>query len=633
MKTLNTYYQSKELFLNFLDENKLTEEKNLLVQIFSSVLDENILESILKNITLLLPNAKIIGATTDGEILDNIVSTDKIIVSVTAFKKATLSVGMQRNDGNSFECGVKLAKKIVSDKTKAIILFSDGLNSNGEEFLNGVKSISQDTTLAGGMAGDGANFKTTYIFSNDGIISSGAVGIAIDANKLNISTSNSFNWQEIGKELVVTSAVQNRVYEIDGKSAVDIYAKYLGEEIAALLPAIGIEFPLIITRDGVKIARAVLGKEDDGSLIFAGNLAVGDKVRFGYGNSDMILRESVNLKDKFSSSSIESIFIYSCMARRRFLNESIVTELTPLAKIAPTTGFFTYGEFFKANQCELLNQTMTIIAMSEDDEIKEYDFKDESDNINIAQVSATHKALSHLIQETSKELQETNDNLEKLVELKTQELQNKIVELESASKVKSEFLAGMSHEIRTPLNAILGFVDILNATEKDKDRKKRFSIIKKAGISLLTIINDILDFSKIESGKIVLEKRKFATKKPFKELGQLFYNKAVESEIELRISFGDDLPRFFVGDVMRIKQIATNFLSNAIKFTPKKGKITMSIDYDNLNNELQFSVKDSGVGIAKENLEKIFDSFTQEDASTTENFVELEVDLVFKKHL
>ena len=620
MKTFNTYYDTYDTFKTFLQENGIEGTKTTLVQIFSSILEKEVLQRTMQEILALLPDAKIIGATTDGEILDNIVTTDKIIVSVSEFEHATLNVEMQSNSGDSFACGEALAEKIVQADTKTLILFSDGLNSNGEAFLNGVKTFSNDIPLAGGMAGDAAAFEKTYVFCNEGIVSSGAVGVAINAEKLHVQTAYSFNWQEIGKELIVTKAKDNRVYEIDGKTAVEIYAHYLGQEMADSLPAVGIEFPLIITRDGVKIARAVLGKEEDGSLIFAGNLAVGDSVHFGYGHSGMILKESAYTKDVFSNTAVESIFIYSCMARRRFLEEAISTELTPFANMAPTTGFFTYGEFYKAGNCELLNQTMTVISLSEEDYIQAHECVDRKKNTKIFDASKTQKALSHLIEATSKELTDANQNLEKIVQEKTSALRDKILELENASRVKSEFLAGMSHEIRTPLNAMLGFVDILKAGETVKERKQQFNIIKDSGISLLTIINDVLDFSKIESGKMLLEKRKFATKKPFKAIGHLFYEKAVENGIELKVEFSPNLPRFFVGDIVRIKQVASNFLSNALKFTPKGGSIIMRIKYDTDKETLRFSVKDDGVGIDEKNLKKIFEAFTQEDSSTTRKF-------------
>ncbi|WP_373072835.1 FIST N-terminal domain-containing protein [Sulfurimonas sp.] len=621
MRTFNTYYKDIDDLDNFISKNSIDQHKDILVQVFSSVCDEKTLQLLTRDILKLLPNAKIIGATTDGEILGKNVSTDKIVISITEFKHSTLNISAVENDGNSFECGEKLAKDVIHTNTKLIILFADGLSINGEDFLDGVSSVSKDIMLAGGMAGDGARFKNTYVFSNDKVISNGAVGVSINSKNLNVKNAYSFFWQEIGKELIVTKVEDNRVYEINGVSAVDTYRKYLGEEAAKSLPAIGIEFPLILNKDGVKVARAVLGKGDDGSLVFAGNLHIGDRVHFGFGNANAILSESIQIGKEFHDTPVESIFIYSCMARRRFLEDAISVELEPLSKVAPSSGFFTYGEFFKSDEPELLNQTMTVISLSESDDVSKYQHEEDAEiDSKIKSMNATNKALSHLIDQTTHELKETNENLESLVAIKTKELQNKVKELQTASKVKSDFLASMSHEIRTPLNAILGFVDILRGDEKDKQRQKYFSIIKNSGNTLLTVINDILDFSKIESGKMTFEKRKFATKKPFKEIGLLFYERAKEKGIELKINFDDNLPRFFVGDIVRVKQIASNFLSNAIKFTDQGGKITMSTHYDKQRDVLIFCVKDTGSGIDKKNLDKIFEAFTQADSSTTRKY-------------
>ena len=634
MTTKNIYYSNRNDLESFIKLHDFSDEKSVLVQVFSSILEKEKLESVLSEILEFLPQSKIIGATSDGEILENKVTVDKIIISITSFKYATLKVAVEKLEGNnSFLCGSNLAKKLLEKDTKVLLLFTDGLHINGEVFLNGIKSVSDDTTLSGGMAGDGAKFDKTYILSNEGVFCDGAVGISINTQRLNVKTSYSFNWQEIGKELTITKAVDNRVYKIGELTAVETYAHYLGDEIASSLPAVGIEFPLVITRNKMKIARAVLGKEEDGSLIFAGNVNEGDKVHFGYGNSGMILGESSEIEKEFANDSVESIFIYSCMARRRFLEETITTELTPFAKIAPTTGFFTYGEFYKAESCELLNQTMTVLAMSEDDDTKEHYFESEIKDEDLVEMSVTQKALSHLIETTSKELKDTNENLEKLVHEKTSQLQDKIAELEEASKAKSNFLAGMSHEIRTPLNAMLGFVDILKSGETDKIKKGQLGIIKNSGISLLTIINDILDFSKIESGKMILEKRYFSTKTPFEESAMLFNELAKEKDIRLTMEYSDLIPLLYVGDTVRIKQVISNFFSNAIKFTPEGGSIAGKLDYMKESKELQFCVKDSGVGIDAKNLYKIFESFTQEDNTTTRKFGGTGLGLTISKSL
>lgn len=191
-------------------------------------------------------------------------------------------------------------------------------------------------------------------------------------------------------------------------------------------------------------------------------------------------------------------------------------------------------------------------------------------------------------------------------------------ELVDALRTKSDFLANMSHEIRTPLNALIGFVDILKEGESDIQRQKYFDIINNSGQDLLTIINDILDFSKIESGKLEIEYVPINPIIPFKDAQLLFFEKAKERDIKLKLSINSEFPKYVFGDAVRIKQIISNLISNAIKFTPEHGNVSIGLNYD--NNALHCSVKDSGIGIDKKNQSKIFDSFSQEDSSTTRKY-------------
>ncbi|MEZ4693590.1 MAG: FIST C-terminal domain-containing protein [Aliarcobacter sp.] len=160
---------------------------------------------------------------------------------------------------------------------------------------------------------------------------------------------------------------KNRVYKISGLTPLDFYEKYLGEYVAKSLPATGIEFPLILQKNNIPLARAVIAKHEDGSLSFAGNLHKGDVVKLGFGNVELIM--SNPLKSLFSKCCVkdtETFFIYACMARRRYMPNLIDIEIKPFSKIAPTAGFFTYGEFYhNSGNNELLNQTLTILALSE----------------------------------------------------------------------------------------------------------------------------------------------------------------------------------------------------------------------------------------------------------------------------
>lgn len=477
--------------------------------------------------------------------------------------------------------------------------------------------------IAGGLAADGATFSGTTVFTQAELLQDGAVGVAIDSDVLSVHNDYIFGWQEIGPVMNVTKSNKNVVYEINGKSAYDIYAYYLGENAAKKLPAIGIEFPLIIQKNGVRVARAVLNINDDGSLVFAGNIKEGQKVQLGFGNVEEILKTTEKYKSQLSH--IESIFIYSCMARRRFLQYDIATELDLYTdKNIPVSGFFTNGEFFKNKKsCELLNQTMTTIALSEN-VLNGTLVEDNNTNLKSRRkdnyMSDTMVALTHLVNVTSKELVKSNQDLQINVDNKTLQLEEKIIELKQATKTKSNFLANMSHEIRTPLNAIIGFIDILHESESDEEKKNYLEITKTSSESLLTIINDILDFSKMESGNLVMESIDFDLKKLIREIGLLFFESAKEKDIHLKIHFDSDVPHFINGDPIRFKQVATNLISNAIKFTHRDGEVRMNVDYDKENNLLRFEVKDTGVGIAHENLEKIFKPFSQEDSTITRKF-------------
>ena len=190
--------------------------------------------------------------------------------------------------------------------------------------------------------------------------------------------------------------------------------------------------------------------------------------------------------------------------------------------------------------------------------------------------------------------------------------------LHNSLKVKSEFLANMSHEIRTPMNAILGFIDILSKSEKSESKKKQFDLIVESGQSLLNIINDILDFSKIESGKLHIEKKIFVTQEPFEQLVDFFQEKAKEKYIYMSLEFSEELPKYAHGDILRIKQVATNLISNAIKFSDEKGSIDIKVTQEEEN--LQFYIRDTGKGIEEKFLENIFAPFEQEDSSTTRKY-------------
>jgi len=247
--------------------------------------------------------------------------------------------------------------------------------------------------------------------------------------------------------------------------------------------------------------------------------------------------------------------------------------------------------------------------------------------IEITQFQKVISKLSYAIA-NEKMLQSKQEELLKMAHL----LESAKIEAEESSRHKSQFLANMSHEIRTPLNAITGFISLLNNEETDPKKLKYLNVIQNASESLLQIINDILDISKIESGKMELDPINFSPYKDLITTGELFQAKASDKGLVLKIKYNHTMPDCLYGDVVKIKQIFSNLLSNAIKFTPEGASVKCIVWYDN-RGYLNIRVKDYGIGILKEKLEYIFESFTQAEGSTVREYGGTGLGLAISKKL
>lgn len=220
--------------------------------------------------------------------------------------------------------------------------------------------------------------------------------------------------------------------------------------------------------------------------------------------------------------------------------------------------------------------------------------------------------------------------LERQIKERTIQLEHSIEEerkavqkAEMASRAKSSFLATMSHEIRTPMNGVIGLASLLAETSLNEEQQNFTKSIQACGENLLTVINDILDFSKIESGNMELEEGDFSLRTCIEEVMDLFSAKAAELHLDLIYQIDPDVPSQIIGDSLRLRQILLNLINNAIKFT-QEGEIFLRVRlmniFDDDSLEIGFDVKDTGIGIAEDKMDRLFKSFSQVDSSTTRRY-------------
>lgn len=326
------------------------------------------------------PAAPLLGCSTSGEICGTRVRDDSLVVTAVRFEHTVIKLAQTTVNGSedSAHAGQRLAQDLVQQDLVHVLVLSDGLKVNGTELARGLReNLPQGVAVTGGMAGDGANFKQTLVCADgppaDGMIA--ALGFYGDHLKVGYGSLG--GWDSFGAERLITRSKGNVLYELDGRSALELYKRYLGEHAAG--PAEALLFPLALRTDGegYGLVRSVMAiNEEEQSMTFAGDMPEGGYARLMKANFDRLIDGAADAahatSETLGASNPELALLVSCVGRKLVLKQRVEEEVEGVREVlgedTVLAGFYSYGEICPHGaftKCELHNQTMTITTFSE----------------------------------------------------------------------------------------------------------------------------------------------------------------------------------------------------------------------------------------------------------------------------
>lgn len=602
MKVFNHIYTQDNILIQWIKQFEFTEVENILIQVYFGKDNHILFKHIGKTIKELLPNSQIIMTTSDGEISDQAILRKEILISVLALESSrSLSTIIENND--YYEMGVLFAQKIPSD-AKFVLIFLAGEEFNADLFLNGLhKYAPKNIIVSGGIAVNIGNGLKAMISDGDTFAQQGVVGAFLSGVDLNIATHYNFPWYPVGFEMSLTKVKNNRIYEIDGYRAIDVFSRYLGDDIAMKLPHIGFVFPLLCQHQSHWIGRACLKVYEDGSLLFGGNFETGQKVRFGIASTNSMQYDALPAVYDLGKNS-EAIFAYPCLSLRRLYSSYIYTQIENLPLCAPLNGCFLNGEFFTIEGHHyFLNESFTSFSISEKHNDNPMMMNFDYSQVHMDEIGSLLSAMSYMLRYMTREWEKKfRDEIHKNSE------QNEKMIRQSKMAQMGDMVAMIAHQWRQPLNVIsglsidlslkaeldeIGTEDILNANHRIQEQCQKMS----------QTIDIFLNFSKSNSLKT-----KFDIIESIEDSLLMISHQLTSHNIMLI----KNLTASFIlyGNKNELEQVLINLLTNARDAHDEnenidKKQIVIQIDHDNR----VLTIEDNAGGINPNIAELIFNPY------------------------
>ena len=519
------------------------------------------------------------------------------------------------------EAGRTMGEKISHmPLVKAVGIYSAGLSTNFHKFVSCLSGGNPEVPFFGATAGmfefsadDRNRFSNLFFFDryNDAdqqyvvgnkVHYQGILLVVFSGEDLHVKADYIFGWKPLGKEMTITGTCgHNCISRIDNMQPTEIFRRYLKVNPDENFVYNIYEFPLAIERNGCLMGRVAPRYDHEGRIYFSSDVYEGEKVRLTYAVHDNLIQETEVASEYMWGFAPQAVYLVMCGNRTIFLKEKARLETDAYRRFAGSLicNYGTSEIYCHHGKGGILNSALVAVGMREG----EAGLKACANTVSqraVRDIIPLSERMAAFLDAVTEELRESNNELKSMAEA-----------AETASRAKSQFLSNMSHEIRTPINAVLGMDEMIIREAKEENIREYAENIRTAGTALLGLINDILDFSKIEAGKMEIIPVEYAVSSLLNDLANMITQRAEKKGLEFRVEAAEDVPVVLKGDEIRLRQVVTNILTNAVKYT-EKGSVILHFGWEKTGPQevcLRVAVKDTGIGIRPEDIEKLFHAF------------------------
>ena len=413
--SINTVKELQNCIEHVREESRSLHIASVLVSVFMDASKKEMLAEIQKSVRAVFPDAQVIGSVSSGEIINGHLLDKGIVVNFTLFEESHVRVlAYDFHEKDSQKSGENLLAILQADKEAAAVeIISAGFHLDINPFLQKLSAASRKIVFFGGLADDGSLGQNGLVFTQGQSLRHGVVAAVFSGKTLHVKSVSSFGWKPLGRVMTVTSMDGEYCLKaLDGRPPLELFERYLGIRNDENFLEESLIFPFYFERHDTVLARHPRRCLSDGSMMFGADLHEGEKLRLAYGDPSEIIDNAMDIQEKMASFLPEAIFIVSCVARWMLLSSDTEKELTISRHLAPSSGFYAYGEFMRNDHGELMVSNMTLVTVG----MREGVSQGRQSNVvpprpKLNRHRSIMARLVHFIEMTNKELEETNRQL------------------------------------------------------------------------------------------------------------------------------------------------------------------------------------------------------------------------------